>query len=142
MAEYAKGEKPRYCSSCKVRLELNQGKAGYCKPCKSEYDKQRKEVLKKQYHDYLSGIGCEACGEKHPHCLEVHHLFKGAKRYKRGSQSACYNVEDLEMGTAIVLCSCCHSIFHGYFGGKNMSFPDQTKESTVEIINNSRRVFQ
>lgn len=139
MTVYSKTEAPRFCNTCSDRLELHQGKTGYCKPCKAKYDRDRKVVAKAEYHSYLSSLGCSACGEKHPHCLEVHHLFKGAKRYGR-SQAPCYNKEDLESGAATVLCSNCHSIFHGHYGGKVMPFPDHTIESAVEIINSSRRV--
>jgi hypothetical protein len=64
--------------------------------------------------------------------LEVHHLHRDYKRYGR-SQSAVANLQDLEKGTAVVLCANDHSLFHSHFGGKNASFPPQTKESVISI---------
>lgn len=49
-------------------------------------------------------------------------------------KSSEYNLDDVSKGIAIVLCANCHSLFHAHFGGKSAHFPDQTKESTVEII--------
>lgn len=143
MTKYSKTGEPRYCKTCEERLEFRQGKAGYCKPCKAVYDRERKVLKRRSYHKFLSGISCQACGETHPHCLEVHHLYKGAKRYDSSrAQSACYNIEDINSGKATVLCSSCHSIFHGHFGGKQAPFPDQTIQETVYIIQSSRRIFK
>lgn len=139
MARFSKTEKPRYCNVCKDRLELNQGKAGYCKSCKSEYDKDRKARMLREYHTYLSNKGCVSCGERHHYTLEVHHLSKDYKRYGR-AQAAQHNVEDIEDGKAVVLCGNCHNLFHGYFGGKVKPFPTQTIESTKAIIELARGV--
>lgn len=116
---------------------------GYCKPCKSVYDRERKVRLLKEYKRYLSDKGCSACKESHPDCLEVHHLFKGAKRFKGSrSQSNMYNKQDIDKGVGIVLCANCHLHFHSYFGGRHADFPPQTEQTTVECINlnKSRRI--
>jgi len=133
-------KKVKYCSTCEVKL-IGHGNVTHCKPCKAEYDRERKVRLRKEYHNILRATGCSGCGECHPYVLEVHHLCKGGKRYKSSrAQGSMYNLQDLERGIAIVLCSNCHSLFHQYFGGKQASFPDQTKESAVEIIHAARRI--
>jgi hypothetical protein len=93
----------------------------------------RRSKLKK----YISDIGCLSCKEHHPGLLEVHHLSKEAKRYKR-SQDLMYNVQDIKAGTAVVLCANCHSLFHYHFGGKISPFPDQTVESVLKVVNLER----
>jgi hypothetical protein len=83
---------------------------------------------------YILDLGCAVCNNHHPGVLEVHHLSSSYKRYKR-SQDLMYNVEDLKEGKAIVLCANCHNIFHYHFGGKNSKFPDQSRQSTIDVIN-------
>jgi hypothetical protein len=97
--------------------------------------KNRRTKLKQVILD----LGCYVCKENHPGTLEVHHLTKEAKRFKR-SQDLMYNVQDVQANTAIVLCANCHSIFHSHFGGKNSPFPAQTKESVFKIVNLERSI--
>lgn len=130
----------KFCKDCGKEREFN-ARTGYCTACKSKYDAERKARLKIEYKELISSLGCSCCGFSHPDALEVHHLSKESKRFGVAqSQGNAYNREDLESGVAIVLCANCHLIFHSYFGGRGADFPPQTLESTVEIINNSRRV--
>jgi hypothetical protein len=98
-----------------------------------ESQKKRRDKLKK----IILTLGCCVCNETHPGILEVHHLSKEFKRYKR-SQSLIHNIQDIEQEKAVVLCSNCHNLFHWHFGGKVKPFPEQTKQSTIDIINLER----
>jgi len=82
----------------------------------------------------ITKFGCESCGEMHKGVLEVHHLASEYKRFKR-SQDMMYNLQDLQAGKAVVLCSNCHNKFHWHFGGKRMPFGEHTIESVLNIIN-------
>ena len=133
----------KVCSKCKIEKEehlfdkssLHKGGLySSCKECNKLRHKKKFATHIKAYKKTISEIGCTVCGGNHPHTLEVHHLHKSFKRFNR-SQNHVYNLEDLEAGTAIILCANCHSIFHGHFGGKNAPFPEQTIESVCEIVN-------
>lgn len=129
------------CSHCKQDLP-NSRKHTLCQKCSYKYNRQRAEKYKQEvYKTLLNELGCAACGFNHPGALEVHHLCKGDKRFaKNGSrgQSLFYNKQDIEAGKAIILCANCHLLFHSTFGGRRADFPDQTKESTIMIIKNTR----
>lgn len=86
MAKWA-GAKVKYCPQCSTESPRFSN-LGYCIACKSIYDQNRKQKIKQEYKEFLHARGCVACGEKHPDCLEVHHLYKDAKRFKnsRGNQ--------------------------------------------------------
>lgn len=129
------------CSGCNKEL-TRRNRVGVCTKCRKKYDRQRRENYQKNvYHVMLKNQGCAACGYNHPGALEVHHLCKGVKRFAKNgtrTQSLHYNKQDIESGIAIILCANCHLIFHSYFGGRRADFPDQTKESTLKIIFDSR----
>lgn len=129
------------CTTC--HSELPDGRVlTQCRKCRYKYDRQRKERYKHEtYRVLLKNLGCSCCGYDNPLALEVHHLRKGDKRFaSNGSrgQSMYYNEQDIEAGKAIVLCANCHLTFHASFGGRRANFPDQTKESTIMIINKAR----
>lgn len=130
-----------FCSGCKKELP-DRNRVGVCTKCRKHYDRQRRENFQRNvYHVMLENNGCEACGFNHPRALEVHHLSKGDKRFAKNgsrSQSLHYNKQDIEMGKAIILCANCHLLFHSHFGGRRADFPDQTKQSTIDIINQMR----
>lgn len=109
-----------------------------CKPCKALYDKAYNAQTLQRYKDLISTIGCLVCGFNHPDALDVHHLSTTYKRYGR-SQGHEANRQDLEDNKAVVLCCNCHSIFHGFFGGRVSQFPLLTASETKEIINLARR---
>ena len=132
--------KVKYCCKCGEETEFNE-KTKYCKPCKAVYDKFRKIDIKEKYKQHISKLGCRCCGFSHPDALEAHHLSKEDKRFGVSqSQSSTYNLIDLAEDKVIILCANCHLIFHSYFGGRSAYFSPQTIESTIEIINNSRRL--
>jgi hypothetical protein len=129
------------CSSCKQLLPLDAFKKvggnsihlrGDCSSCRNAVSAKRFEQKQIEIKNKLSSYGCCVCGITNSKVLEVHHLHKSYKRYGR-SQSGAANLQDLEKGIAVVLCANDHSLFHSHFGGKNASFPPQTKESTILI---------
>lgn len=128
----------KYCSKCGCECAFNT-KHHFCVSCKAMYDAERKSQQKDEYKQLIQKLGCACCGFNHPDALEVHHLASEYKRFGT-SQDKMYNIQDLEKEHAIVLCANCHLIFHSYFGGRSAKFPKQTKESTVDIINTSRRI--
>lgn len=131
----------RKCSTCKKDETETYftKKQQMCRPCKSEYDKVYNKKKSLEYKIWLKDKGCMCCGFNNPDAMEVHHLGKEYKRFG-SSQASNYNIDDVDKGVAIVLCANCHLIFHNYFGGRALKFPTQTIESTIEIINNSRRL--
>ncbi len=109
------------------------------KKCSSNYNKLYNAKIKEKYKRWLSEQGCNYCKINISGCLEVHHLKKGIKRFNSSrGQHANYQIEDVNNGNAIVLCSNCHALFHNHFGGKHASFPDQTKETALSIIHLER----
>ena len=130
------------CLDCgfKMNKRSKYRKHIYCEPCRIERRKEtQRQSMRRQYNKYylwLQEKGCEYCAVSSPSCLEVHHLCKNSKRYDTTSrgQSYLYNKQDVESGIAIVLCANCHSTFHRHWGGKGAQFPDQTIESTMNII--------
>ena len=132
------------CKTCNSEFldDSKFRKRVYCEFCRKEKVKERARLaIRKRYQAYylwLKEMSCRFCGQNSPSCLEVHHLCKNTKRYgstKIRGQSDLYNKEDVLNGCAIVLCANCHSTFHRHWGGKGANFPDQTIESTLEVIN-------
>lgn len=134
------------CYTCEVDKDLSEYnkhdkyKSGYnnhCRSCVKLKNNDKMAALREKSYSFLDQYACCACGFNHRSAKEVHHLSSEYKRYGR-SQDVRYNVEDLLMGNAVVLCPTCHSLFHGAHGGKNQPFPLYTKEETIEIINKER----
>lgn len=133
------------CSICKEdkddsEFSLNKKKntkVSYCKPCRAAYDIEYNLKEKEAYKQWISDIGCEACGFNHADALEVHHFSQEYKRFGR-SQDKRYNVQDVGLNYAIVLCANCHNIFHGFHGGKNAPFPLYNKLQTVNIVRRAK----
>ena len=127
------------CNGCGISMKIGKKKraTGLCVDCcQKRYTieiRVKRQALKKS----ISDIGCLVCDEDHYACLEVHHLHSKYKRFGR-SQDIVYNIEDIEMGHAVVLCANCHNLFHASFGGKNKAFPEMTKEETIVQILNFR----
>lgn len=44
----------------------------------------REKRIKAWLREYKESLGCEACGEKHPACLEFHHTNRQEKRFAIG----------------------------------------------------------
>lgn len=105
---------------------------GECIDCRRMITKHKASIVNFKNKQKLSEYGCCVCGISRCEVLEVHHLHGSYKRYGR-SQTSSANLQDLEKGTAVVLCANDHSLFHSHFGGKNSEFPIQTKESVIEI---------
>lgn len=129
------------CTTCKIEKDESEfskvgGKLTYlrgnCKECRRKDTLFKANKRNKQCKQKLEGYGCCVCKITRAEVLEVHHLHSSYKRFGR-SQSSFSNLQDVENGTAIVLCANDHSLFHGHFGGKNASFPPQTKESVINI---------
>lgn len=132
----------KLCPLCNQEMPATR-KFPWCSSCRLDYDRKRNARVKAEYKERIKLEGCSACEENHPDALEVHHLTKSGKRFSHtGSrgQSLLYNQQDLDSGVAILLCANCHLIFHNHFGGRAAPFPDLTKEATVNIITESRRV--
>lgn len=130
----------RTCSSCKEPLEKHGGKrTGLCYTCYQKAYVIKKREKNQEQKKTLSSIGCLACGETNYACLEVHHRSTAYKRFGR-SQGISYNIEDINLGTAVVLCANCHNIFHASFGGKNRPFPEVSPEETKKIILQFRKI--
>ncbi len=85
-----------------------------------------------KYKEWLGSLGCLVCGCSLINCLETHHLDSSYKR--QHSQPHKLNEKHIKEGKVVVLCANCHRLFHSHFGGKNKTFPPQTKESTMAII--------
>lgn len=130
------------CNECNKTYTVKKDCGGlHCNPCMRKLDRaEQNRKIQKKYKELLGSLGCRCCGFDHPDALEAHHLCKDTKRYPRRSSGlpAYYNIKDIEDGVSVVLCANCHLIFHNHFGGRSKPFPDQTAESTVEIIMKSR----
>lgn len=134
------------CYTCKESKPLsdfgkhNKYKSGlnnHCFKCNAKRKLPDSQRSRGKAKNLLDPLGCAACDFNHENAKEVHHLSSDYKRFGR-SQDIKYNVEDINLGYAIVLCPNCHSLFHGAHGGKNKKFPLYTKEQTIEIIKNER----
>ena len=126
----------RTCKYCDTSLEGERLNRKYCRPCALQRQKKQHKERYDKYYLWLKEKGCVYCNIQLPCCLEVHHLCKGSKRYSataRG-QSEKYNREDVINEIAVVLCANCHRTFHRHWGGNGRPFPDQTEESTMNII--------
>lgn len=136
----------KVCCSCNSqKLLSNFGKAvkskdgfnSHCLVCRRLKNTPLVFAMRQKQHAELSKYACCACGFEHKNAKEVHHLSQKYKRYGR-SQDIRYNLEDIKMGYAIVLCPTCHVLFHAAHGGKNKPFPLYTIEQTIEIIMKER----
>ncbi len=106
------------------------GLSGHCKECNKEYlidhyaqnksyyknkTKKSKEIVKRWYKKYKSGLKCIKCGENHPACIEFHHV--GLEKKEKNiaamiSQGSSINKIKREISKCIVLCSNCHHKLH------------------------------
>lgn len=127
----------KLCKNCGQEKALDQfstrfqrGKRGYqhqCKDCHSryrkahyegnkakyvgkakEYNKARREELRKR----KSETGCQDCGERHPACLDYHHLDEGLKDKTLVWYDCGRERMEAEIAKCIVLCSNCHRKRH------------------------------
>ena len=127
------------CCTCKE--EESQVVDPRCSSCRNKQYKKYHKKKQKEYHDYISNLGCICCGESHPSCLEVHHLNPIQDKRRDRIRNRHRNKKDLDAEIAIVLCGNCHNLFHSYWGGKAAEFPEQTEESTITIIQFERDKF-
>ena len=134
------------CYTCKELKDINcfnkhnkyrSGHNNHCRDCVNLKIKNSISDMRDKQYLELSKYKCCACGFDNKYAKEVHHLATSYKRYGR-SQDIRYNLQDVSLGTAVVLCSTCHSIFHGIHGGKNKKFPEYTKQETIDLIMNER----
>lgn len=99
----------------------------WCKSCHRAYYKAKpagyfvkfttKSIAKKQKYveDYKVAIGCGMCGEKHPACLELHHIDASKKEFTVSEmvhRSKTKEAIDREIEKCVVLCSNCHRKEH------------------------------
>ncbi|MBI2583483.1 MAG: hypothetical protein HYW25_02350 [Candidatus Aenigmarchaeota archaeon] len=81
-----------------------------------ERTKRRKYELRKWIREYKERLGCLKCGEKHPACLEFHHLNKNKKEFgisdsiERNGYSKSRFLSEIKK--CIVLCANCHRKLH------------------------------
>lgn len=131
----------KQCSVClEIKEDTEFHKVGVTKPrlrpecnlCRNEFNRQKYLLKTLKQKEKLSKLGCCVCGISRHEVLEVHHLHSTYKRFGR-SQSLTFNLQDVDSGKAVVLCSNDHSLFHSHFGGKNAPFPPQTKQSVIDI---------
>lgn len=127
------------CSKCKKNKKLEEfnknsknkktGLSAYCKECignisknyysdnKEKYKsihKRNKEKSREWFNDYKKTLKCSRCPEKHPSCLEFHHLDPKQKDLNVSNMIRKFNKEDVlkEIEKCIVLCSNCHRKEH------------------------------
>jgi hypothetical protein len=126
------------CAQCRLELPVSEFYAQrgrpicYCKQCHYKYqhsaqrgaaykikrnarqNERRKEAVAK-VAKIKSDKGCAKCGERHPACLEFHHLDPSVKGFNLAEAPT--RVTDptrilAEMAKCIVLCSNCHRKLH------------------------------
>lgn len=74
----------------------------------------REKRIKAWLREYKESLGCEACGEKHPACLEFHHTNRQEKRFAIGRLKDYLSLKLLqaEIAKCRLLCANCHRKEH------------------------------
>lgn len=98
-----------YCKECNKayqRLHYEGNKGKYI-----EQNRTRIQAVKQRFRDYKAERGCSRCEEKHPACLQFHHIDASTKiddvsvliNEGRSIESIL-----LEIKKCIILCANCH----------------------------------
>lgn len=122
----------RTCSRCdKTEPEVGfYAKSGYCKSCHVQYYRERarrepgyfnafqkkRRARKRAFvAEQRVAAGCADCGERHPACLDLHHLDPSTKTdavVRLVDRNRSFDVIAAEIAKCIVLCSNCHRKRH------------------------------
>src|SRR5947207_9770210 len=94
-------------------LERNRELCRNYKRRNSEKTKEKSRQAREYIKQRRAEIGCADCGERHPACLDFHHV-NGEKSAPIGRMSSSASRErlDAEIAKCIVLCSNCHRKKH------------------------------
>lgn len=121
----------KVCSKCKIEKDESEfysnplhvdGLDYYCKECKKEYVKGRKEYHRNwQYEnrEFIESLktNCIKCGEDRPWVIQFHHVDPKTKEFSiaqgvNRNRAAIWK----EASKCVCLCSNCHDEFHHFFG--------------------------
>lgn len=107
------GAHPRFNSYCKACFkEYRRGKytaRGYY----TKYTARRQIERRVWLEEYKTSRGCCTCGEKHPACLEFHHIDPSQKLLSLSSGTLCsFDKVKAEIEKCIIQCSNCHRKHH------------------------------
>ena len=104
------------CKRCGVN-DRNVGGTGrveaYCKPCMTEYQKERLATKREFLNQYKVERGCCVCGyNAHPVALELNHIDPNTKSFGISSKLISLTTEKLmnELEKCNVMCANCHQI--------------------------------
>lgn len=129
----------RICGSCGLdrpedffNFKTKGKRQGYCRECSRLYSRnyyrdnkerfsadilaRKKRMVaenKASLNDIKSSLGCAACGEREPCCLDFHHLESDSKEFSIASgRHYCLDRLLREVAKCAVLCSNCHRKLH------------------------------
>jgi len=109
--------------------------ANYLKNRKREISRQqaRRELHIGFINEWKESFGCQECNkERHPGCLDLHHIDPSQKDRKI-SQIASRSLENIkkELAKCVVLCANCHRKLH-YMEGNGQEFSNRWKKNFRE----------
>lgn len=107
----AEGIRTSYCKSCqKIKARAAHVKAW---PEKKVKRKEIKKGIKEWILKYKKDHGC-ACGEKHPACLDFHHINPEEKEFQISNFQRNKSLKRIkeEITKCIIICSNCHRKLH------------------------------
>lgn len=111
----SRGNPHSYCKPCFNEYERRrvQGKPGYREHLNA-YQNKRRKLMVIEIGKIKSEKGCAKCGERHPACLEFHHLDPSVKEFNMAEVSTRVPRAKMlaEIEKCIVLCSNCHRKHH------------------------------
>ncbi len=123
------------CCKCKRELQLEDfcknkkrkdGHGSFCKECNKAYHKKHYKLNKEEYlsanrvrinenkafiKNYKAERGCCRCPEKHPICLQFHHIDRNSKEMAISTavgEGRSMKLVMLEIEKCIILCANCH----------------------------------
>lgn len=119
----------RICPKCKISKKdeefgmiknskldkiYRNGRTCYCESCRKQYQKDKRDELRKWYIDLKSTLKCSKCGYSHPAALDFHHIEDKEKGNEIAAiisrRSKKFILKEIEK--CIILCSNCHRVLH------------------------------
>lgn len=128
----------KLCTKCNLVKDITEfsknkckpdGLQTWCKSCKCQIDKQnykknpvkhkrlvseQRAKLKQEISNYKTKHGCYYCGEKHPACLDFHHLNPETKikKVSEFAHQGCSHAVWEEISKCRIVCANCHRKLH------------------------------
>ena len=96
--------------------------------------RNRDKRIRTWLREYKESLGCEACGETHPACLEFHHIDPNEKKFSLGRINTFLSVRLIkgEIAKCRLLCANCHRKEHwNEHHAKSQCKPSQEKKQAL-----------